>query len=142
MDIVPPADDPKLERRSSISQYKGMLSVEEKGEWVPIVFDSVDGILCDTMKSHKIMIALEPWIGYPFEVRNCEYEEEVYLMGQEEGEELKRLPEEFGDGFYRSKYDRDVIVSGKDGALGLHTKKTLRVGTDYVWGNDELEPAD
>lgn len=140
MQFVEPSEPRRTERKSSISQFSGLLSVRRGDEWVPIVFDSLDGIDCKKIKTHKSALALEPFIGYAFPVGECSYSESTYLLSDQKGTELKKLPEWFGDGFYEEHFDRKVFVNGDNGALGVKNDTTLRVGLDYVVAKKYMKP--
>lgn len=136
-------DEPQLlETKSSISQFEGLLSVRRGDEWVPIVFDRLDGIVCDTVKSHKVALSVKPYIGYVFPVGERREVEQTYLASNQSGVELKPLPDFYGAGFYEEAYDREVLVNAANGALGVTNDTILRVGLDYTLAKSELEDAD
>lgn len=139
IDYLVDSDDHKVTRHSSIYQYSGVLSVVEKGEIVPIAFDMIDGIDCDKVYSHKIMVTLEPWIGYEFPVGECKYRDISYFFGQDDTPQIEVLPDWFGEGIYESRGVKNIVPTGDGGALGLDQAKTLRVGLDYVLANDYID---
>lgn len=140
MQYVQPSEPRRTEKRSSIYQFRDFLAVRRGDEWVPIVFDSLDGIVCKTVHSHKAALARKPFIGYAFPVGECETVESRYLLSDQKGTELKALPEWYGGGFYESNYDRKIFVNGDNGALGTEDKTTLRVGLDYVLAKRNMKP--
>lgn len=136
-------DEPQLvETRSSISQFEGLLSVRRGDEWVPIVFDAFDGIVCKGVRSHKVALSVKPYIGYVFPVGERREVEQAYLVSDQSGIELKPLPHFYGAGFYEQKYDREVLVNADNGALGVVNDTTLRVGLDYTLAKSHLEDED
>lgn len=136
-------DEPKfLETKSSISQFEGLLSVRRGDEWVPIVFDRLDGIVCNDVETHKVALSVKPYIGYIFPVAERREVEQTYLVSNQSGVEVKPLPEFYGAGFYERRYDRDILVNADNGALGVENDTRLRVGLDYTLASSELEDED
>lgn len=142
MEILEAHEPHRVKRYSSISQYEGMLAVRRGDEWVPVVYDVLDGLNCDHMLSHKAMLARKSFVGYNFPVKECTYVSERILAHTQKGTELRALPEWYGTGFYEADYDRKVLTNAENGALGVTNKMTLRVGLDYVIAHDHLDPAD
>lgn len=140
MQILEPTETYRAERLSSIYQHKHMLAVRKGDEWVPVAFDVLDGIFCDTVRSHKAVLTDKPYIGYSFPVQECRYISELYLISDQRGVEKKVLPEWFGAGFYDSVYDRNILVNSANGALGVKNDTTLRVGLDYCLAKNTLDP--
>lgn len=140
MKTIKPHEPQRLERRSSISQYSNMLAVRRGDEWVPVVFDVLDNIVCKKINTHKAMLATAPYVGYHFPVGEARYVNEQLVLSDQKGEEIRLLPEFFGSGFYKAKFDRDIIVNAANGALGEVNDVTLRVGLDYVLSDDFMEP--
>lgn len=139
MEILEPTEEHRLERKSSIYQNSGMLAVRKGDEWVPIAFDSLDGIVCNKVYSHKAVLTLNPYIGYQFPVKECRYISDLYVQSNQTGTDLLSLPEFYGAGFFEKKYEREIVVNSATGALGEHEDVTLRVGLDYVLAKDTLE---
>ena len=140
MEVLEPTEEKRVERLSSIYQFRHMLAVRKGDEWVPIQFDVLDGIVCDKVLSHPAILTDKPYIGYAFPVGECRYISDMYVQSDQKGTELKALPEFFGSGFYESAYDRDIMVNSDNGALGVHNDTTLRVGLDYVLAKNSLDP--
>lgn len=137
------SDEPRyLETKSSISQFEGLLSVRRGDEWVPIVFDSLDGIVCKDVESHKVALSVKPYIGYVFPVAKRREIQQTYLASNQQGVELKPLPTFFGPGFYEQAYNRNILVNADNGALGVKNDTTLRVGLDYTLATSALEDED
>lgn len=61
-DILYPVEDAQVHRHSSIDQFKGFLSAYIKGGWAPIVFDQLDGITCEEVKTHPVAITFGDYI--------------------------------------------------------------------------------
>lgn len=149
MDYLPDSDIEPVSRKSSINQYDGFLGVMHKGMFCPIVFDFMDGIVCGKIHSHKVIVHFGDWVGYHFPIKKCKYTKRAYVIGQDVGEGIHILPEQFGHGdcwhnsFYEEKHNRKGYMIGDDGVLvGYQTDKELTVGLDYVTANDKLEPVD
>lgn len=132
MRVIEPVTDEQVERRSSISQHRNLLSLYINGEWCPLVFNIVDGVECGHIKYHRVAIELHPGVNYTFPVGTCRYEKDKYILTHQDEIKLKPLPEFFGDGLYESHEVKNVFVNIGDNALGFKEKKTLRVGKDYV----------
>lgn len=139
MEILEPAESNRLERKSSIYQNGGMLAVRKGDEWVPIAFDSLDGIFCKEVRSHKAVVTLDRYIGYQFPVKECRYLSDIYIASNQTGTEMVPLPEFYGAGFFKKKYDRTIVVNSASGALGEHEDMTLRIGLDYVLAKETLD---
>lgn len=149
MDYLPDSDIEPVTRRSSINQYDGFLGVMHKGMFCPIVFDMMDGIVCGKIHSHKVIAHFGDWIGYHYPIKKCKYSKRTYVIGQDVGEGVHILPEQFGHGdcwhnnFYEEKHNHKGYMKGDDGSfVGYQTDKELIVGLDYITANDVLEPID
>ena len=122
-------------RKSSIDQFRGFLSVMIKGGWAPIVFDQLDGISCETVKSHPVIISLSDDIGYIFPEAHCEYASDKFIYFDKNGVEQKLLPAIFGGtGEYYDEYIRknSFVNFDADSSAGVHSTTRTRVGTSYV----------
>lgn len=122
-------------RQSSIDQFRGFLSVWKQGGWAPVVFDQLDGITCETVKTHPIVIDLtEDSLGYVYPEGKCVYFSDKYIYFDKEGVEQKLLPACFGgEGeWYDSYIKSSSFVVFDDASAGVHNEKRLRVGLDYV----------
>ena len=142
-DILYPDEKPMVKRLSSIDQFRDFLSVMTKGGWTPIVFDQLDGIKCETIFSHPVILSFSNDIGYVFPEAHCSYASDKFVYFDKEGVEHKLLPEcmggkgEFFD-FYNKSYS---FVNFDGGSVGVHNRNNLRVGLDYVL-SDETLPAE
>lgn len=137
------ADESKedVHRRSSIDQFRGFLSVMIKGGWAPIVFDQLDGITCETIKSHPVIISFGNDVGYVFPEAHCSYASDKFVVFDKEGVEQKLLPECFGEGgeFYDTFVKSNSFVNfDDDTSLGVHNVKRLRTGLSYVLADETL----
>lgn len=140
MEILSASDKEQVKRYSSINQFNTMLHVIEKGEAVPIVSDWLDEIDCNGhIKSHKVMINLKPWSGHYFPVNECSYKNTEYIVSDYQQTDFER--DEDGE-LQEIVTDKKVAVSSDGPMFGLTQTKTLRVGTDYVWGDEMLEAVD
>lgn len=136
-----PDEKRRVVRHSSLDQYKGFLSVVTRGGYTPIVFDQIDGINCETVLSHPVVISFGDDIGYHFSDRECSYISDKYIYFDKEGVEQSLLPEEQGGkGEFYLKYVREnaFINFDTDDAVGVRNRKNLRIGTDYVLAADTL----
>lgn len=140
MRISEPCDRVRVERKSSIYQFRHMLAVRKGDEWVPISFDVLDGFLCGKTLTHKAVLTDKPYIGYAYPVEECTYISDIYLRSQQKGTEKVKLPDWFGAGFYDKAYDRNILVNSANGALGVQNETTLRVGLDYCLAKKTLAP--
>lgn len=144
-DILYPVDDAQVHRHSSIDQFRGYLSVMKKGGWAPIVFDQLDGINCETIISHPVIISWGDDLGYIFPEAHCTYASDHFIYTDKEGVESKILPECFGGGgeFY-DKFVKSFSFTNfdDDTSLGVHNQTTLRVGLDYVRADKTLPAVD
>lgn len=137
------ADESKedVHRHSSIDQFRGFLSVMIKGGWAPIVFDQLDGITCETIKSHPVVISFGNDVGYVFPEAHCSYASDKFVVFDKEGVEQKLLPECFGEGgeFYDTFVKSNSFVNfDDDTSLGVHNIKRLRTGLSYVLADETL----
>lgn len=147
-EMLYPDEHPMVHRHSSIDQFRGFFSVMKKGGWAPIVFDQLDGIYCEDVHSHPIVISWGDDIGYIFPESHCTYASDHFVYFDKEGVEQKILPECFGGGgeFYDTfvKSNSFVNFDGPDGgsSVGVHETKTLRTGLSYVLADETLPAAD
>ena len=137
------ADESKddVHRHSSIDQFKGFLSVMIKGGWAPIVFDQLDGITCETIKSHPVVISFDDDVGFIFPEAHCSYASDKFIVFDKEGVEQKLLPECFGEGgeFYDTFIKSNSFINfDDDTSLGVHNVKRLRTGLSYVLADETL----
>ena len=140
MEILPSCDNRPLERKSSIYQHKGLLSVMKRGEWCPLVADVIDSVACGKVFSHKSAITDKPTLGYTFPVGTCRFLTDIYLKGDRRDTITEELPEWFGTGYYKERINQSAVVNAANGGLGTRYSTTLRVGEDYVVAKDFLPP--
>lgn len=143
--ILYPTNDAQVHRHSSIDQFSGFLSVMIKGGWAPIVFDQLDGINCETIKHHPVIISFGNDIGYIFPEAHCSYASDKFVYFDKSGVEQRVLPPCFGEGgelydvFIKSN---SFINFDDDSSIGSHNNKQLRTGLSYVICDESLPPAD
>lgn len=148
MEMLYPDEHDQVHRHSSIDQFRGFLSTMVKGGWAPIVFDQLDGINCETVISHPVIISFGGDVGYIFPEAHCTYASDHFVYFDKEGVEQKLLPECFGGGgeFYDTfiKSNSFVNFDGPDGgsSVGVHETKTLRTGLSYVLADENLPAVD
>lgn len=145
MDILYPVDDAQVHRHSSIDQFRGFLSIMTKGGWTPIVFDQLDGINCETIISHPVIISFGDDVGYVFPEAHCNYASDHFVVMDKEGVEEKILPPCFGEGgdFYMAYVSKNTFVNfDNDDSVGTHNRKQLRTGLSYVLADKNLPPVD
>lgn len=145
MDILYPDEHDQVHRRSSIDQFRGFLSTMVKGGWAPIVFDQLDGINCETIISHPVIISFGGDVGYVFPEAHCTYASDHFVYFDKEGVEKKLLPECFGGGgeLYDAFVKSNSFVNfDDDSSVGTHNTKTLRTGLSYVLADENLPAVD
>ena len=143
-DILYPVEDAQVRRYSSIDQFGQFVSAWKQGGWAPIVFDQLDGITCDEIKTHPVIIEWSG-LGYVFPEGRCTYSSDHFIYVDKQGVEQKLLPECMGGKgeFYDYYVNKSSFVNfDNDASLGVHNTKRLRVGLDYVIANETLPPAD
>lgn len=143
-EMLYPDETPMVHRHSSLGQYRGFLSVVTRGGFTPIKFDQLDGITCDRVQSHPVIISFGGDIGYHFPDGECSYASDKFIHFDRETTELVPLPACMGGGgeFYERFLKNNSFVNfGNDTSLGVHNEKTLRVGLSYVL-SDETLPAE
>ena len=140
-----PDENPQAKRLSSINQFSNFLSVMKDGAWSPVVFDQLDGIRCETVKSHPVILETKPTLGHIFPEKQCTYVSDRLLSFHKEGVEQRLLPEAFGGKgeFYDAFIDEDSLVGlGPNTVLGLRSVEKRRVGLDYVVSDQTLPPVE
>lgn len=144
--ILYPVEDAQVHRHSSIDQFKdGFLSVWKQGGWAPIVFDQLDGITCETIKSHPVILSFGDDLGYVFPEAHCHYSSDKFIVVDKEGVEQKPLPSCFGTGglFYEYFVKSNSFINfSDDTSLGSHSDYHLRTGLDYVTADKSLPPVE
>lgn len=143
--ILYPDECPTVNRHSSIDQFDGFLSVWKQGGWAPIVFDQIDGITCETIKTHPVVISFGENIGYVFPEAKCSYASDKFIYFDKEGVEQRVLPSIFGGNgeMYDTFIKSNAFVNFDDGSsLGIHNETPLRVGLDYVLADESLPPVE
>lgn len=146
MDILYPVNDAQVHRHSSIDQFKGFLSTWKQGGWAPIVFDQLDGITCETVKTHPVVISFEETpIGYVYPEGKCVYSSDRFVYFDKEGVEQRVLPSMFGGNgeLYETFVNSNSFINfDDDTSLGVHNETPLRVGLDYVLASETLPPVE
>lgn len=143
-EMLYPDENPMVKRHSSIDQFREFLSVMTKGGWTPIVFDQLDGITCETIKSHPVIISFGDDIGYVFPEAHCSYASDKFVYFDKDGVEHKLLPECMGGKgeFFDYYFKGFSFVNFDNGtSVGVHSNNQLRVGLDYSL-SDETLPAE
>lgn len=143
--ILYPDEHPKVNRHSSIDQFNGYLSTYDQGGPIPIVFDQIDGITCETVKSQPVIISYGDDVGYTFPEAHCHYASETFVYFDEEGVEQKPLPSCFGEGglFYEYYTNKNTFINDdNDSSIGTYNRYELRTGLDYVICDESLPPAE
>lgn len=145
MEMLYPDEHDQVHRHSSIDQFRGFLSTMVKGGWAPIVFDQLDGINCETIISHPVIISFGGDVGYIFPEAHCTYASDHFVYFDKEGVEQKLLPECFGGGgeFYDTFVKSNSFVNfDDDSSVGVHNTKKLRTGLSYVLADENLPAID
>ena len=145
-EVLYPIDDAQVHRHSSIDQFSdGFLSVYKQGGWAPIVFDQLDGITCETIKSHPVILSFGDDIGYIFPEAHCQFSSDKFVYFDKEGVEQRPLSSCFGEGgmFYDFYTKSNSFVNFSDGtSLGAHSDYRLRTGLSYVLADESLPPVE
>lgn len=145
METLYPDESPSVKRHSSIDQFRGFLSVMVKGGWAPIVFDQLDGITCETIFSHPVVISFGGDVGYIFPEAHCTYASDKFIYFDKEGVEQRLLPECFGGGgeLYDTFIKSNSFINfDDDNSVGAHNEISLRTGLDYVLADETLPPVE
>lgn len=145
MEMLYPDEHEQVHRHSSIDQFRGFLSTMVKGGWAPIVFDQLDGINCETVMSHPVIISFGGDVGYVFPEAHCTYASDHFVYFDKEGVEQKLLPECFGGGgeLYDTFVKSNSFVNfDDDSSVGVHNTKKLRTGLSYVLADENLPAVD
>lgn len=138
-DYLPLADEHRTVTKSSIAQHKGdTLTVFRAGEHIPLVFDQIDYIDCDKIVSHRATVTDSSELPYEYPVGHCTYLSDLYVTLDKEGEEIKKLPCWFGDGWYREYVNTRTYVNFDDQAFGIRNAQHVDIGLHYVEAIDTL----
>ena len=144
--LYPDEGNEQIHRHSSIDQFKdNFLCAWKQGGWAPIVFDQLDGIICETIKTHPVTISFGGDLGYVFPEAHCTYSSDHFIYVDKNGVEKRLLPECFGGkGEFYDKFvkSNSFIVFDNDTSLGLHNRFRLRTGLDYVTADETLPAVD
>ena len=138
-----PSENPMVERKSSIGQFKNFLAVIKKGGWAPIVFDQLDYIDCDGIAAHPVAITFGD-DSYIYPEGECIYTNDTWMTVDKRRVEERLLPEcQGGQGqTYEAFVDSNSFINFDDSALGVHNTKTTRVGLSYVKSKETLPAVD
>jgi len=141
MDFLPDASEHRTVTKSSISHARNnkLSTTNELGQFFPIVFDHLDYIDCDQVKSHQVIVSTVDELDYEYPVRECTYYTDEYVYVDEQGKELRALPHWFGEGFYQKYYDYNSFVNFDTEAFGTRNKETVQSGLHYATALDTLE---
>lgn len=141
-EVLYPSEDPQVKRLSSINQFEGFLSKWVQGGPAPIVFDKLDGITCDTVVTHPVVLDLSGnSLGYIFPEAHCEYSSDKYIYVDQDGVEQRILPSIFGGNgeLYDAYVKKNAFVNFDNGeSLGVHNNIRLRTGLEVVLANETL----
>lgn len=145
--MVHTADEqPDVFWRSSISQKKNTLSVLVRGEWVPIVFDSLDYITCDDSVcrairpvSHLAAVTDGDDIGFDFPVGECHFLSDKYVTHDMRELVTEELPTWFGTGTYQKFVEGEAYVNSDYNSLGSSQDMIMRIGKPYALAKNTLQ---
>ncbi len=140
MDFLPDASEHRTVTKSSISQARNskLSTTNNLGQFFPIVWDHLDYIDCDMVKSHQVIVSTVDELDYEYPVRECTYYTDEYIYVDEQGSELRVLPHWFGEGFYQKYYDNNSFINFDNQAFGTRNKETLQSGLHYVEASTDL----
>ena len=142
MDFLPDANEHRTITKSSISQarYNKLSVTNNLGQFFPIVFDHLDYIDCDRVKSHPIIVSTVDELDYEYPVRECTYYTDEYVYVDKQGMELRKLPHWFGeDAFYKTYDNSSSYINFDSEAFGTRNKQTVQSALHYVESVDNLE---
>lgn len=143
--ILYPDEKPMVNRHSSINQFDGLFSVKTYGGWTPIMFDQLDGITCETVKTHPVAVSFSDFIGYVYPEAGCSYVSDKYIYFDREGVEERKLPPCFGTGgdFYMAYVrENSFAIFDNNTSVGTHNTLRRRVGLSYVKSDETLPAVD
>lgn len=143
-EILYPSENPMVERKSSIGQFRNFLAIIKRGGWAPIVFDHFDYIDCNKVKTHPVAITFGD-DSYIYPEGECIYENDTWITINKQGVEERLLPEcQGGQGETFQEYvNKNAFVNfSNDSALGVHNEKHLRTGLSYVKSKETLPAVD
>lgn len=141
MEYLPDASEHRTVTKSSISQARNskLSTTNDLGQFFPVIWDHLDYIDCDRVKSHPIIVSTVDELDYQYPVRECTYYTDEYVYVDEQGIELRTLPHWFGEGFYQAYVDSNDFVNFDTEAFGTRNKETLQSGLYYVESADRLD---
>lgn len=141
MEYLPDASEHRTVTKSSISQARNskLSTTNDLGQFSPVVWDHLDYIDCDRVKSHPIIVSTVDELDYQYPVRECTYYTDEYVYVDEQGIELRTLPHWFGEGFYQAYVDSNDFINFDTEAFGTRNKETLQGGLYYVESADKLD---
>lgn len=134
-------EKPMVKRHSSIEQFRGYLSAMKKGGWAPIVFEQLDGITCDSIEHHPVIINFSDEIGYVFPEAHCTFASDKFVYFDKEGVEQRLLPACMGGTgeFYDIYVRKNAFINfDDDTSMGTHNILRLRTGLGYVLSDETL----
>ena len=143
--LYPDESKEQVHRHSSIDQFEGFLSVWKKGGWAPIIFDQLDSITCDKIKSHPVALSWGDDLGFVFPEAECVYTSDRFVYFDKEGVEQKPLPECFGGHgeFYEEFIRANSFVNfDNDTSMGTHSTLRTRTGLSMVTADQTLPPVE
>lgn len=125
-------DDHVVDRKSSISQHTDKLGYWKKGQFIPLEFDKIDYIDCDSITSHRSTLSNGTDLGFDYPTGNCTVYSNNYLYGDIKEVVMRALPSWYGVGFYEAFVDKFTMINSSSASLGLACRQQLAVGLDYV----------
>lgn len=140
MEYLPDASEHRTVTKSSISQARNskLSTTNDLGQFFPVVWDNLDYIDCDRVKSHPVIVSTVDELDYQYPVRECTYYTDEYVHVDEQGVELRALPHWFGEGFYQTYVDTSNYINFDSEAFGTRNRETLQSGLYYVESADKL----
>lgn len=139
MKLLEASDDRRIEKSSSIDQYKNFLSVFRQGGWVPISYDVLESIGCDGARTHRAIVTDDKnWNGYHYPIAYCKRRRDEYLLSDFQGTVSKDLPKWQGRGQYEEFVDEQRLTNADNEAVGTANVVTYKVGLDVYACKDTL----
>ena len=142
--LYPDEGGQQIHRHSSIDQFNDFLSVWKQGGWAPIVFDQLDGIKCEAIKTHPVVISWGKDLGYIFPEAHCTFISDKFVYFDRTGVEQRILPSVFGGNgeLFPEYVNKNSFVNYDNGnSVGVRSEQKFRTGLSYVTADETLPAA-
>lgn len=140
--LEPAQDNTTVERSSTALEGNHYLSVIERGVAIPIAWREPTRYSCQNgVDTDTFVLDIGGALAQDYDVMECTYTEDEYILPEFRGVELNVLPESQGgngDLFYEEQVEEVDFINSANGSLGQRNVQTLRKGLDYVRGKNVL----